>query len=82
MAGSASAGDEGQRERGMTVLRVRPRAGHDEVIFAESARIYRLLHDNPAYQETLRKLEAAAGRAQPVRVRFDQPNGGIIERVE
>ena len=66
----------------MTVAGVRPREDYAEIMFVESARIFRLLHSNPARKETLRKLRAAGGSGRRVRVRFDKPNGGIIEGVE
>jgi hypothetical protein len=82
MTESASASDAGKRERSMTVAHVRADADHDEVMFVESARVYRLMRDNPVYDETLRTVRAAAGTGRPVRVRFDKPNGEIIESVD
>lgn len=71
--------DEGERERRMTVVKVRAAGEHQEVLFAESARIYRLLRDNPAYDDALRHLGAAARSGRQVRVRFTEPNGEVIE---
>jgi hypothetical protein len=82
MNGPAAAGDEGQRERLMTVVNVRARGDDAEVMFAESARIYRLRRSAQDYEDILRKLWRAVGSGRPVRVRFDQPNGEIIERVD
>lgn len=76
-----AAGDEGQRERRMTVVNVRVHNVHSEVMFVESARIYRLARDNPAYNETLNALEAAAANGRPLLVRFDAPDGEVIEKV-
>jgi hypothetical protein len=60
------------------VARVRERAEHAEVVFYESARIYRLPRTNPAYQEMLGQLQAAAAAGTLVYVRFIQPNGDVI----
>ncbi len=65
----------------MTVLKVRAGDGHAEVMFVESARIFRLLCHNPTYREALRELSAAAVSGCQVRVRFVEPNGDIIEEV-
>lgn len=73
--------DEDPRERQLTVARVRPAGGDVEVMFFESARIYRLLHDNPAFDVTLRELRAAAASGAPVRVRLVTPHGDVIEGV-
>ena len=75
-------GDEGKRERLMTVVHVRTHPEHTEVMFAESARIYRLRRDTQGYYETLRRLLRAVGSGRPVRVRLNQPNGELIERVD
>jgi nucleoid-associated protein YejK len=82
MTGSAGAGDEVKRERLMTVVRVRTHREHTDVMFVESARIYRLRRDIPGYDEALRRLQRAVGSGRPVRVRLDRPNGEIIERVD
>lgn len=71
--------DAGQRSRLLTVVKVRPRDGYAEVMFAESARIYRLLRSNPHHDETLHVLVGSVGRR--VWVRFDRPNGDVIEAV-
>ena len=82
MTGPGGAGDAGERERRMTVVAVRALADHTEVMFAESARIYLLRPGAPGYAETQRRLQRALGGGRPVRVRFDRPNGEIIEQVE
>jgi hypothetical protein len=82
MTGSAGAGDEGKRERLMTVAHVRTQGEHTEVMFVESARIYRLRRDTQGYDEALRRLLRAVGSGRPVRIRLDRPNGEIIERVD
>lgn len=66
----------------MTVVKVRVGAEHADVMFVESARIYRLLGSNPAYDEALRELTAAARSRRPVRVSFSEPNSEIIVDVD
>jgi hypothetical protein len=75
-------GDEGKRERLMTVVHVRTHQDQTEVMFVESARIYRLQRYTHGYQETLRRLLRAAGTGRPVRVRLIRPNSEVIERVD
>lgn len=77
----APVGDEGRIERLMTVANVRPGAGGAEVMFLESARIYRLLQGNLAYDDAMRRLAAAARSGRLVRVRFSEPDGEIIVAV-
>ena len=74
-------GNEGQRERRLTVARVREGADHAEVTFYESARFYRLLRENPAYPSALQRLRGAATDGKPLRVRFVAPNSDVIETV-
>jgi hypothetical protein len=76
-----SAGDEGSLERLLTVAKVRTSGGLAEVMFFESARIYRLTRDSAAYEQTLRRLRTAERAGQRIRVRFNEPNGDIVERV-
>jgi hypothetical protein len=71
--------DAGQRERRMTVARVRENGDGAEVMFVESARIYRLARANPAYDDTLAALRASAATGKSLRVHFDKPNGELIE---
>jgi hypothetical protein len=82
MTGPGGAGDAGQRERLMTVVHVRALPDCTEVMFVESARFFRLQRGTPGYAEAQRKLQRAAGSGRPIRVRFDRPNGEIIERVD
>jgi hypothetical protein len=69
--------------RRMTVARVREPAGADHVIvaFLESARFYRLLRSNPEFDESLRRLRAASGKAQPVGVRCASLDSDVIEAI-
>lgn len=68
-------------ERWMTVARVREAKGHTEVMFFESARIYRLLHHNPTHEVALRELQTAAASGVPIRVHLTTPHGDEIERI-
>jgi hypothetical protein len=79
--GSASAGGDEQQERWMTVVNLRLRADCAEVMFAESARIYKLMRANPRFDQALSDLRAASERGGSVRVRTEKPNGEIIELV-
>ena len=73
--------DVGQSERRLTVARVRVQADHAEVMFYETARIYRMPGSNPCFADALRDLRAAMAAGTPVRVRFVEPNGEVIESV-
>ena len=75
------AGDEGSLERLLTVAKVRTSSGLTEVMFFESARIYHLTPDSSTYEQTLRRLRAAERVGQRIRIRFNKPNGDIVERV-
>ena len=81
MPENGPAGDEGQRERRLTVAGVREGPGHAEVAFYESARIYRLPRSNAGYAEAVRRLRAAMADGTRLRVRFTAPNSGEIEAV-
>ena len=65
----------------MTVVNLRLRADCVEVMFAESARIYKLLRANSRFEEALSNLRAASERSSRVRVRTEKPNDEIIESV-
>jgi hypothetical protein len=82
MAGNVEdSGDRDSRQRLVTVAHVREREKYAEVMFHESARIYRLLRANPDYAATLRELRAAAAERRPLRVRFVVQNGDVLEAV-
>jgi hypothetical protein len=81
MPSPTSSGDQHLRTRRMTVVHVRVRDDHAEVMFADSARIYRLARDNPAYEQTMAVLCQAEASRLPLDVRLDVPNGGVIEGV-
>lgn len=76
-----STGDAGEREQLLTVAQVRAHPEHADVMFFESARIYRLPRTNPAYESALRLLRAAAAAGTPVRVQFVEAHGEVIEAV-
>lgn len=68
----------------MTAAHIReaPGAEFAEIMFLESARIYKLFKKNSKYEEILKRLREAIAKERVLRVLLDQPNGGIIEGVE
>ena len=50
-----TAGDAGKRERLLTVAQVRAHSNHADVMFFETARIYRLPRTNPAYDSAIER---------------------------
>lgn len=70
--------------REMTAAHVREARGAEfaEIMFLESARIYKLFKKNSKYEEILKRLREAIAKERVLRVLLDQPNGGIIEGVE
>lgn len=70
--------------REMTVAHIREQKGVDyvEVVFLESARFYRLLRENPAYDEALRLLRDVMTKGQVLKVRFASLDTNIIEEVQ
>lgn len=79
--GAGSAGDPGRKERLLTVARVRQHPEHADVMFFEMARICRLPFAVPGSESALRLLRDAAATETPVRVRFVEENGDVIEGV-
>ena len=74
--------DQDSRVRVMTVARVREVAGRDtDVMFNESARIYRLSRQLPGYDGMVGLLRAANASGAPVRVSLSEPNGDEIRAV-
>jgi len=67
----------------MTVAHVRtlPGAEFAEVMFLESARIYKLFKNNLKYEEIMKTLRKAAARNCSVRVLLNLPQGDVIEDV-
>jgi hypothetical protein len=76
-----TAGNGGQGDQLLRVAQVRVRAEHADVMFYESARIYRFPRTNTAYEKTVRLLRSAAAAGTPVRVRFGGAHGSVIEAV-
>ena len=70
-----------ENERRLTVAGVRVRETHAEVMFYETARIYRLPHGDPASAKSLQLLRQAASSGAAVVVQFVQPNGPVIASV-
>lgn len=70
--------------REMRVAHVRERKGANylEVMFLESARIYKLFEENAAYGEILGYLRAAQGKNRPLRVRCAPAESEVIEEVQ
>ncbi len=77
-----STGDSNPRERRMTVARVRIASELTEVLFLESARIYRLPPTTPRYEDLLQRLRASEASGRRVRVRLTEAHGEVIEDVE
>jgi len=50
-----------------------------EVIFLESARFYKLLGNNPAYEEILQLLRDAMKKGRVVKVEVASPDSDILE---
>jgi hypothetical protein len=69
--------------REMTVANIRERKGasYVEVAFLESARFYRLLESNPAFDDALRLLRAAMAVGRVLRVGLASPGSDVIEEV-
>ena len=80
-AHARSPGGPGQRERLLTVAQVRAQGDRADVLFFETARIYRLPKSHPDFDAAVRLLRAAAGAGTPVRIRFVEVNGDVIESV-
>ncbi|MFO1055230.1 MAG: hypothetical protein U1F36_23675 [Planctomycetota bacterium] len=76
---SKGPGDDG---RLLTVAHVRGTGREVEVMFLESARIYRLASTGADPDVLLSKLLACQRSGRPVRVRFDAPAGDLILAVE
>ena len=83
-----SRSDAGRQETGvyreMRVAHIREGEGakYWEVMFLESARIYKLFKENPAYGEILGRLEAALGKKGAVKVRCASAESDVIEEVQ
>jgi len=69
------------REMRVAHIREREDSKYLEVMFLESARIYKLFKENPAYNETVRELWAALGKKCAVQVRCVAVESDVIEEV-
>lgn len=70
--------------REMTVAQIREQKGAEdvEVMFFESARIYRLPRDNPRYAEMMRLLREAMASGRLLTIRFASLESDAIEQVQ
>ena len=70
--------------RAMTVAQIREQKGadHVEVVFLESARIYRLPRKNPAYDEALTLLRDALANHRVLQVGLASLDSDIIEEIQ
>ena len=70
--------------REMTVALIRERQDSEDVeaAFSESARFYRVLRQNPKFEDIVHELREARKQQRPVRVLLDFPNGDVIEDVQ
>lgn len=76
-------GGEARRSRRLTVAAVReaPGGGHLEVLFLESARIYRLERSHPDFAAVVERLHASRDAGRPLAVAFAADDEARIEHV-
>jgi len=69
--------------RELTVAQIRSREGadHVQVLFLESARFYRLLREQPRFDELLERLREAELERRPVSVGLASLDSDVIEDV-
>jgi hypothetical protein len=69
--------------REMTAAHIREPKNADfvEVMFLESARIYKVFKNNRKCKEILKRLREAVEKKLTVRVQLDTPHGDVIEDV-
>jgi hypothetical protein len=70
-----------QRDLTVANVRDRPGTGFVEVMFLESARIFRVSRSHERFGELLSKLQKAADGRRALRVSFAAANGGEIDDV-
>ncbi|NTU52422.1 MAG: hypothetical protein HGA97_01710 [Chlorobiaceae bacterium] len=70
-----------RRRMRVAALRQREECCYDEVVFLESARLYRLMKQYPAYRSMLQKLRKAQLDAIPVTIGLESVEGDIIVEV-
>ncbi len=70
--------------REMRVAHIREQKGarYLEVMFLESARIYKLFKENPAFSEILGHLRSALGKKRMLKVRCASAESDVIEEVQ
>ena len=70
--------------RELTVAQIRSREGADHVtvLFLESARFYRLLREQPQFDELLARLRVSELERRPVRVGLASLDSDVIEDVD
>lgn len=68
----------------MTVARVRERPGEGsvDVMFLESARVYRLSRARPDFHRLLGLLQGAKARRRPLKVRLPSLDSDVIDDVQ
>lgn len=83
MSGSDAQRQDTREYREMRVAHIRERKDeeHLEVMFLESARIYKLFKKNPAYLEILGALRAALAKKSVLRVRCAAKESDVLEEV-
>jgi len=69
------------KERQLTVARVRMQPAHADVMFFETARIYRLPRTLPDFDAALQILRDAEAARSNVVVEFEEPNSAVISAV-
>jgi hypothetical protein len=74
-------GKRAYREMRLAHIREPEGAKYLEVMFLESARIYKLFKENPAYEEILGHLRGALGKKIALRVRSASAESDVIEEV-
>jgi hypothetical protein len=83
MAASKKARKAERYDREMTVAHIREPKGVDyvEVVFLESARFYRLLGKNPAYDEILAQMRNALANGRALKIRFSSLESDVIDEI-
>lgn len=76
-------GENNTYVRGMTVAQIREDAGADfiEVVFLESARFYKLLKKNPAFEKMLGLLQDSLKRNRVLKIHLTSIDSDIIMEV-
>lgn len=74
-------GERSPAVRTMTVAQIREQTHGDavEVMFLESARFYRLLRNNPNFDDVLKRLRNGMRKGGVLEIRVASPHSDIIE---